>query len=321
MGADDRGWGAPIPYGDSRIVGLTVAGVTFGGGVHRRVRPILAAVAREWHERVEPLGDGCWGHAYRRIRGSSAWSNHAWGLAIDINAPAHPLGRDTMGAAASRQARRIASRYGCRWGGDYSGRLDQMHLEYMGTPAEADRMAAGLGGETEGETMISKGDQGQVVKQWQQSLRRYFWYQDVDALPRHGADGDYGDETVEWTNRWAGEVGLAPGMVTPMHWTVLGLSLYRRDDPATVVDKGDPRRLDDRSLMDFAHVTRKAVGELDQKVTRLLNQSGVDVDEAALAQDILAGLREHLTVDQLAALVRDGLGAELAANLAARLQE
>lgn len=146
MGADGRGWGAPIPYGDGRIVGLTVRGCPFPGGVHRRVHPIMASLVAEYFDRVAgPNPPYAWGHAYRKISGSDSWSNHAWGLAVDIRNDLFPQFTDNMTAAQKRDSRDIAARHGCRWGGDYSaGNLDQMHFEYMGTPGEADDLARRL---------------------------------------------------------------------------------------------------------------------------------------------------------------------------------
>ena len=80
----------------------------------------------------------CWGYAPRKIRGSTTrWSNHAWGLAVDFNAPAHPMGVAGTWGVHGPAVSQIANDLGFRWGGDYSGRKDDMHFEYMGTPADA----------------------------------------------------------------------------------------------------------------------------------------------------------------------------------------
>jgi peptidoglycan hydrolase-like protein with peptidoglycan-binding domain len=50
----------------------------------------------------------CWGHAYREISGSTTLSNHASGIAIDINAPRHPLG--ASGTFSSTQVSRTRPR-------------------------------------------------------------------------------------------------------------------------------------------------------------------------------------------------------------------
>lgn len=96
--------------------------------------PLLILFAQLVSQRVEKLVDpGCWSYAYRPVRGStSGLSNHASGTAIDMNAPRHPLGkRGTYTAAQSKEIRRLISLTGgaLRWGGDYRGRADEMHVE------------------------------------------------------------------------------------------------------------------------------------------------------------------------------------------------
>jgi len=105
-------------------------------GVRRGdVATVLYYVAAEFHRTVEPLrAKQCWGYAYRVIRGGSALSNHASGTAIDLNAPAHPLGaRGTFSPEQVAAIRRILTFCSgtVRWGGDYRGRKDEMHFEIV----------------------------------------------------------------------------------------------------------------------------------------------------------------------------------------------
>jgi len=74
--------------------------------------------------------------ACRAIRGSSTPSNHSWGLAIDINWNHNGFGTDSPHDIPG-QVVAVWKNYGFRWGGDYSGRKDWMHFEYMGTPGSA----------------------------------------------------------------------------------------------------------------------------------------------------------------------------------------
>lgn len=96
---------------------------------------LLIWAAARWHREVEPLHEGWnWGWAYRPIRGGGALSNHSSGTAIDLNAPAHGLGTPASASFKPAQiaaVRRIVSdaKGALRWGGDYSGRTDPMHLE------------------------------------------------------------------------------------------------------------------------------------------------------------------------------------------------
>lgn len=89
-----------------------------------------------------------WGYAERPIRGSQTTSNHASGTALDINATRHPMGhRGTFTKAQTQRIREQLKRYeGCiRWGGDYSGRTDEMHFEINKPPKTCYRVAKKLG--------------------------------------------------------------------------------------------------------------------------------------------------------------------------------
>jgi hypothetical protein len=95
--------------------------------------PLLAEFARAFHVKVEAIHDpGCWSFANRPIRGSATTSNHASGSAIDLNAPRHPLGkRGTFSAAQVAAIHSLLTVAGgtIRWGGSYTGRVDEMHFE------------------------------------------------------------------------------------------------------------------------------------------------------------------------------------------------
>lgn len=80
----------------------------------------------------------CWGYACRKISGSSTWSNHAWGLAVDLNAPKNPYGSRLVTDMPSWMPALWKS-YGFRWGGDYRNNKDAMHYEFMGSVADAKR--------------------------------------------------------------------------------------------------------------------------------------------------------------------------------------
>lgn len=143
-----NGWvaSAAVPLDRSPIPGTSVRipqGVRTGG-----VATVLHYVAREFHTRVEPLIPGhCWGFAYREVRGGSALSNHASGTAIDLNAPAHPLGRSgTFNPSQVATIREILSEVEgvVRWGGDYRSRKDEMHFEINASAATVARVAQRL---------------------------------------------------------------------------------------------------------------------------------------------------------------------------------
>ena len=109
------------------------------------VGDLLLYAAARWNVEVEPLRapDGvldCWGYAERNVRGSSDISNHASGSALDLRARAHPLGTrpsaNFTGTQINAIRKIVADCHGfLRWGGDYVGRKDGMHIETVGTEA------------------------------------------------------------------------------------------------------------------------------------------------------------------------------------------
>lgn len=61
-------------------------------------------------------------------------------------------------------------------------------------------------------SLIRQGDNGPAVKEWQEALRRW----NSDALPRFGADADFGSETDDWTRRYQRAAGIGvDGIVGP----------------------------------------------------------------------------------------------------------
>ncbi|MFJ1764053.1 M15 family metallopeptidase [Amycolatopsis sp. NPDC088138] len=144
MPTSQNGFSAPITPVSRDLPGGRVplrAGVT---------GDLLAWVGRQFHARVEPLvWPGCWGYAYRDIRGSTGLSNHASGTALDLNAPKHPLGTNPSSNFTTGQISTIhtivAQTEGCiRWGGDYTGRKDPMHFEINASEARCAAVLAKL---------------------------------------------------------------------------------------------------------------------------------------------------------------------------------
>lgn len=144
MPNSQNGWpvGGAIPF--------SVAGVSFPGGLRGGdVGGIFDHVLNRFHHEVENLHPGwCWGYAYRPVRGqTSGLSNHSSGTAVDVNAPNHPLGkRGTFNAAQVRAIRAILAEVtpAIRWGGDYTGRVDEMHFEINCSAAALSQVVARL---------------------------------------------------------------------------------------------------------------------------------------------------------------------------------
>lgn len=124
-------------YGDPALGTYLVPGTSVKLTLRKEVAPLLLAVARDFDREVEALKVGqCGGFNPRKIAGSSTWSRHALGCAIDLNWTAHPMGKaNTFPAAKQAAIRKILGRYThggkqvIRWGGDYTGRKDDMHFE------------------------------------------------------------------------------------------------------------------------------------------------------------------------------------------------
>lgn len=100
--------------------------------VRRDIAPLLIGFAAEFHRLVEPITidpRDDWGYNCRLVRGRTAVSHHAGGLAIDLNATRHPLGRrGTFNPRQRATIRALCHKYGLRWGGDFT-RADEMHFE------------------------------------------------------------------------------------------------------------------------------------------------------------------------------------------------
>lgn len=110
--------------------------------VHRGASPHFLRLERLFEARAPEYaalvaaGDlDDWSYDNRAVSGTSVKSNHAFGIAIDLNALTNPLG-----SAGDMPTEVIAQweREGGDWGGDWA-RPDPMHFETHLTPAEIRR--------------------------------------------------------------------------------------------------------------------------------------------------------------------------------------
>lgn len=143
--AQDRGWGAPGGLGREDLLLVDCPGIPLR--VRAEVAPLFTELVRwlvvERTRTNAPPLSSAGGYNPRKIAGTSKWSNHAWGLAADFNAATNPYSRrgtTDMPPGTSAKAKSL----GMRWGGDYTGKRDAMHFEFMGTPADAARLVAAL---------------------------------------------------------------------------------------------------------------------------------------------------------------------------------
>jgi hypothetical protein len=145
------GFGA-VDYGSPLLGTFAIPGSQVRLSLRRETAPLHVALAAAWHAEVEPLIPGqCWGHAYRAVRGATTTSYHAVGNAMDLNSAKHPLGvHPTFSARQVAAARRVLARFRhegealYRWGYDYTGRKDDMHVELVADRPLALRAVAAL---------------------------------------------------------------------------------------------------------------------------------------------------------------------------------
>ena len=124
-----------------------------GGRLRVRKGPvadIFTYLAQRFNDEVEPIAGPVlddWGYALRLIRGGVSTSNHGSGTAIDLNATKHPLGvKGTFTRKLVKAIHAILADLdgAVRWGGDYSGRVDEMHFEINADAAKVTEVAARL---------------------------------------------------------------------------------------------------------------------------------------------------------------------------------
>jgi len=145
-----NGYPASKDPDEIRITSYPVKGTDRKLKCAESVGPLLAAFASEFHELIEPIDQGVyddWAYAFRNVRGSTdRLSCHSSGTAIDLNATKHPLGKvGTFPPEKVPMIRALAKKYGLKWGGDYKGRIDEMHFEVEIAPAKVEALISKLG--------------------------------------------------------------------------------------------------------------------------------------------------------------------------------
>lgn len=145
-----NGWPVNPPRGARTIPGTDVR-VNVANGP---AGDVLMHVLGQVNSRVEgvelngPAGEhDDWGYADRNVRGAHSISNHASATAVDINATRHVLGaQGTFTPGQTAEIHRILGEVDnvVRWGGDYTGRRDEMHFEIIGSQEEVARVAERL---------------------------------------------------------------------------------------------------------------------------------------------------------------------------------
>jgi hypothetical protein len=142
MSRSENGWPVIESQSDRRLTVIRIPG-TGTPGIPLRVQkdcaPVLAYVASRVHQEVTDLKLGNkpgvqdeGGYNLRKVDGSSGYSNHASGTAIDLNWSRFPMFKRKMNKKQRAAAQAIAEELSevIRWGGNYSpSRVDEMHWE------------------------------------------------------------------------------------------------------------------------------------------------------------------------------------------------
>lgn len=217
-----RGWGPGWPHCQTGELRTVPAGPGVRLSVRRELAPLVQRLCAETVERGYALREGqCWGFACRPIRGSQVPSNHSWGLAVDLNSLANPMGPRLV-TDMPRWLPALWKEHGFRWGGDYTRRKDAMHFEFMGTRDEALGPAPRRSGERMG---VSFEDFDDRAKPTSRTLQHGSAGADVAFLQRWlglADDGYFGPVTEQAVKRYQTKHGLDDdGIVGPATWKEL----------------------------------------------------------------------------------------------------
>lgn len=225
-------------------------GVT--GIAHRgteRLWQALGAVMLAYNYRVPTSYTG--DYSCRAITGGSSWSGHSWPVAKDVNAKTNPYinhpgtrlirwGIETdMPAAMIREIEMITASgiQAFTWGGRWNTVKDAMHFQIRVTLNEIAGGVRSPRGFYEGggnapedgddEMSLKLGDKGNAVGKHQNGLM--VW--NPDALPKFGADKDFGEETEEWVKFYQRaadlpQTGVIDGVTSALiiSYTIEGIS-------------------------------------------------------------------------------------------------
>jgi D-alanyl-D-alanine carboxypeptidase/Putative peptidoglycan binding domain len=229
--------------------------------VHRgteRIWKALGAVMLAYNYKIPTSYVGA--YACRPITGGGSMSRHSWPLAMDINAATNPYRRTPsrrtikwgvetdMPAAMVAEIEKITAdgfkAFG--WGGRWRSVKDAMHYQVHVTLGEIAGEVYAPRGFYEGggapppggdeEMSLSKGDKGNAVGKHQEGL--IVW--NPAALPKFGADKDFGGETEEWVKNYQkaadlDQTGVIDGVTSALiiSYTVEGGGGGKHSHPAT----------------------------------------------------------------------------------------
>lgn len=225
------GWSVPAA---ADIVAFRYEGVSFPGGVHKLAVPVFTQALDAIVQHI-PGGlkaGQCWGYEHRAVTGGVSLSFHAYGLAVDVNAPDNPYvakgGKGWAHTLPSNTGALIRP-LGLEWGGDWTRPVDPMHLEVHCSPAELSTMhpapaptkpgavtfEAYHHGQHPGSRVVKLGSAGDDVK----IAQRY-----IGSKWAGAADGLFGHGTDAGVRRYQRMRGVAAdGIIGPITWRQMGM--------------------------------------------------------------------------------------------------
>lgn len=196
-----------------------------------------------WNLGYRPERVSTW--VIRNVAGTTRWSLHSYGIAMDIDSHVNgfPKGKEfswsrtRFTAAQFNAVTAIRTNSGHRvfaWGGQWRDPgQDYMHW-YVIAPISA--LKSGIDYSTvstniipqEDDDYMKRGDRGPRVGVVQERLLDLGY-----ALPKFGADEDFGGETEDAVRDWQEDVGLEPdGVITEVDAAIL----FHRHENVTVAD-------------------------------------------------------------------------------------
>lgn len=149
MANSQNGWPVVAP---GAIDKSPISGHTYPNGFREgNVYKAFVWLFTQMSTRVESVAIGSpadeWGYYVKMIEGSKTISNHASGTAGDYNATEHVMGvRNTYSPKQRDEIHKILDEcdHLFRWGGDFTGRPDDMHFEIIKDEVAVDKFVASL---------------------------------------------------------------------------------------------------------------------------------------------------------------------------------
>lgn len=222
--ANLKGWGAGWP-GCAGATGNIVAVTADRSGARFNVHRRVAVLFDHLIDRMEGRGylckpTQCGAYNCRAISGTQVASNHSWGLAADVNWTDNPFTTTGQRAMPDWVPLEVFNPYGWAWGGAYVGaRKDYMHLEFLGSPTQADEQTSRVLAEVTpkpGHATIQRGSTGPDVE----LIQRFLGV----VGPGDAGYGTFGPATEAAVIRYQTMRGLvADGVVGPTTWRETGL--------------------------------------------------------------------------------------------------